>query len=302
MEFFRTQTTIDFMKLKRPALMFSLAIALFSMITLAINGLNLGLDFTGGMQIEAHYPSAVQLEPLRARLANLGFGDAKVQHYGASDKVMIRIASGQGRTHETLKAKLPTLLPDAHIDRIEFIGPQVGKSLIENGILAVVVSMLATMIYIALRFEMRFAISATVALIHDPVLILGIFSLFHIEFDLIALAALLTILGYSINDTIVVYDRVRENLKLYQNRSMAELINLSVNQTLSRTIMTSGITLLVVLALCLLGGTELRGFSIALIVGILIGTYSSIYIAGSLAVSMGLSRESLLPTDEQKRA
>ena len=209
--------------------------------------------------------------------------------------LMVKIPPRKGVKQSALGDQIAAALPGAKVDQINYIGPQVGRTLITNGILAVIVSLLATMAYIALRFEYRFAVSAAVALIHDPVLIFGIFSFFHIEFDLISLAAVLTILGYSINDTIVVYDRVRENFRKVRRGTVIEVMNLSINQTLSRTVMTSGLTLLVVIVLYFFGGPTLQGFSLALIIGIIIGTYSSIYVAGSLAVSMGLNRKHLLP-------
>ena len=194
-----------------------------------------------------------------------------------------------------MKKKINLALPDGSIQRVEFIGSQVGSSLITNGILAILISLLATMLYIAIRFEYRFAISAALSMIHDPILILGIFSFFHLEFNLISLTAILTILGFSLNDTIVVYDRVRENFQKIRNASTTDILNLSINETLSRTIMTSGLTALAVVSLLIFGGATLFGFSLALIIGIVIGTYSSIYVAGAIALSLGLNRESLFP-------
>ena len=296
MEFFKQNTKIDFMGQKKAAMFFSIALLLLSLGILWVNGLHLGLDFTGGTQIELHSTAPIQLDTLRTQLKAQGFPEVTLQTYGTTHQALMRLASHPDTTQAQLKTKLePILKPHIQIDRLEFIGPQVGKALLNNGILAIIVSMLATMAYIALRFESRFAISAAISLIHDPVLILGVFSLFGLDFDLIALAALLTILGYSLNDTIVVYDRIRENFRLFNKKTPVEIVNLSINQTLSRTIMTSGLTLLVVLSLCFFGGETLRGFSIALSVGILIGTYSSIYVAGALAVVLGLNKEALAP-------
>lgn len=293
MEFFKKHTQIDFMALRRSAMLFSLALFVFSTLALWSQGLNLGLDFTGGTQIELHYQGIAPIETIRHTLKQAHFKEAVVQAYGSSSDVMIKMPP-QGMDNTSLKNSIQDHLPQASISRVEFIGPQVGHALLNNGILAVFISLLATMAYIALRFEYRFAISAAISLIHDPVLIMGVFALFHIEFNLISLAALLTILGYSLNDTIVVYDRVRENFRNDKKSPVEKVVNLAINQTLSRTIMTSGLTLIVVVALCLLGGETLRGFSIALIVGIVIGTYSSIYVAGSLAVHFGLKRDALL--------
>lgn len=292
MEFFKTNTKIDFMGQRFYAAIFSVLLCIFSLGALFYNGLNLGLDFTGGTQIEVSYPTAADLNLIREQLANAGFQDPIVQAYGTANDVLIRISS-QAKDQDQLKTTILQALPGATLHQIEYIGPQVGKTLITNGILAILVSLIGTMLYIALRFEYRFAISAAIALIHDPILILGVFAFFGIEFNLIALAALLTIIGYSLNDTIVVYDRVRENFRKVRKASPTEIMNLSINQTLSRTIMTSGLTLLVVISLFIFGGEMLRGFSLALIIGIIIGTYSSIYVAGSLAVAMGLDRKHL---------
>lgn len=295
MEFFKSDTTIDFMGQRKAAAVFSVIICLLSLVILWKNGLNLGLDFTGGTQIELGYPQSADIQKIRETIEQGGFEDAVVQPYGSSTEVLIRLAQKDNVNQSTLKSDIQRLLPDASIRQVEFIGPQVGKALVTNGILAILVSLLGTMLYMTIRFEYRFAVSAAVALIHDPVVTLGIFSLFHIEFNLITLAAVLTIIGYSLNDTVVVYDRVRENFRLLRKGTVSEILNKSINQTLSRTIMTSGLTLIVVMALFVFGGEVLRGFSLALIIGIIIGTYSSIYVAGSLAVSMGLERRHLLP-------
>jgi preprotein translocase subunit SecF len=300
MEFFKTNTQIDFMGQRKWAALFSAILFIASIASLIINHLNLGLDFTGGTQAEVTYSQPADLNQIREQLNHAGFGTAVVQAYGTSYDVLIRLAPRKDVTQEQLKSSLLQALPGAHLQQVEYIGPQVGQALVTNGILAIIVSLIATMIYIALRFEIRFAVSAAIALIHDPVLILGIFSFFHINFDLIALAAVLTIIGYSLNDTIVVYDRVRENFRKVRKGTTSEIMNLSINQTLSRTIMTSGLTLLVVIALFIFGGETLHPFSLALIIGIIVGTYSSIYIAGSLALAMGLDRTHLLPIPKKE--
>ncbi|MBW5802940.1 protein translocase subunit SecF [Coxiella endosymbiont of Ornithodoros amblus] len=293
MEFFKTNTKIPFMRQRKCAGIFSVIIFLASIITLAVNGLNLGLDFIGGTQVEVNFTKPVDTNQIRKNLAEAGFPQAVVRVYDVHH-ISVRVAPHKELTQEQLKEKLMSAIPGGHIGSLDYIGPQVGKQLMSNGILALIVALIATMIYIALRFEMRFAFSAAIALIHDPVLILGIFSFFHIEFNLIVLAAVLTVIGYSLNDTIVVYDRVRENFRKVRRRSPTEIVDLSINQTLSRTIMTSGLTLIVVLVLFIFGGSTLRPFALALIIGIVIGTYSSIYIAGSLAVTFGLSRQHLI--------
>ncbi len=298
MEFFKHKTNIDFMKLRNKAMVFSLLISLLSFASLAYHGLNLGLDFTGGTQLQMSWQTAQNAETIREKLHANHLPHPMVQTYGSNHRLMIRLGeSSQSQT--MLKKRIQLLFPHAHIERVEYIGPQVGEALLHDGLLAIGLSLLITMIYIAFRFEMRFALSAALSLIHDPIVILGAFSAFHLSFDLISLAALLTILGYSLNDTIVVYDRIRENFMLSQSNDAKTIVNQAINQTLSRTIMTSGLTLLVVIALFLLGGASLHGFAIALIIGIVIGTYSSIYIAGALAVMMGLQREHLLPSAKQ---
>lgn len=295
MEFFKTNTKIDFMGQRFYAAVFSIVLCVLSIVALTVKGLNLGLDFTGGTQVEVSYSQPADLNKIREQLATAGFLDPVVQAYGTANDVLIRISAKELDNQDQFKGKIMAALPGATLHQIEYIGPQVGKTLVTNGILAILVSLLGTMLYIALRFEYRFAISAAIALIHDPILILGIFAFFQIEFNLISLAAVLTIIGYSLNDTIVVYDRVRENFRRVRKANPSEIMNLSINQTLSRTIMTSGLTLLVVLSLFVFGGEMLHGFSLALIIGIVIGTYSSIYVAGSLAVAMGLDRKHLIP-------
>lgn len=294
MEFFR-KTHIDFMRLRVPAAIFSLLITIFSLGSLFLYGLNWGLDFTGGTEIQVSYPVAANLTDIRTRLTQLGFEEAVVQTFGSSNHVMIRVGIDKALTQAALVKKVLSNLPEASLQGVEFIGPQVGRELAVNGVIAILLSFLLTGIYIALRFEYRFAVSSTIALVHDPILILGIFSFFHIEFNLITLTALLTVIGYSLNDTIVVFDRVRENFRKLRKESPSEVVNRSVNETLSRTVMTSGLTLIVVVALFVYGGPVVHGFALALIIGILIGTYSSIYIAGSVAVLLGLSRVDLLP-------
>lgn len=294
MEFFKSNTKIDFMGQRFYAAIFSILLCVASLAALFTKGLNLGLDFTGGTQLEMSYAQPADLNQIRDQLSAAGFHDPIVQAYGTSKDVLVRISAKEMGGQDALKGKIMQALPGATLHQIEYIGPQVGKTLITNGILAIIVSLIGTMLYIAFRFEYRFSISAAIALIHDPILILGIFAWFQIEFNLISLAAVLTIIGYSLNDTIVVYDRVRENFRRVRKADASEIMNLSINQTLSRTIMTSGLTLLVVISLFVFGGEMLRGFSLALIIGIIIGTYSSIYVAGSLAVAMGLDRKHLV--------
>lgn len=300
MEFFNPNSKIDFMGARRWTATFSILIFVLSIGALAINGLKWGLDFTGGTQIEVSYPQAADLESIRENLNKIGFKEAQVVSYGTSKDVLISIAPRGNAEQSTLVNKVLDALPGATKQRVEFVGPQVGQELATKGALAIIVSLLATMIYIAMRFEYRLAVSSAVALVHDPVLILGIFSAFGIEFDLKALAGLLAVIGYSLNDTIVVFDRVRENFIKIRRTDPIDIMNISINQTLSRTIMTSVLTLFVVVALFVYGGEAIHGFALALMIGIIIGTYSSIYVAGALAVAMGLDRKDFLPNQRKE--
>jgi preprotein translocase subunit SecF len=295
MELFNPNSRIDFMGARKWTAMISILLLLSSISVLLVKGLNWGLDFTGGTQIEMHFPQVADLANIRTALGQAGFPEAQVISYGTSSDVLISLAPRADVEHSAMMQQLASLLPDGEVRRVEFVGPQVGQELATKGALAIIVAMIAIMLYIALRFEYRFAISAIVALIHDPLLILGIFSLWQIEFDLKVLAAILAVIGYSLNDTIVVFDRVRENFRKIRHLSVVEIMNLSINQTLSRTIITSVLTLVVVVVLFLYGGETIHGFSLALIIGIVFGTYSSIYVAGTLSIMLGLQRSDLVP-------
>jgi preprotein translocase subunit SecF len=303
-EFFKKQTNIDFLGIRRITAAISIILVLGSLITLAVRGIHWGLDFTGGTVIELQYPEAADLARIRHALQSSDFHDAIVQNYGSARDVSIRLAPREQITEQVIAQKVTTILsqddPAVKLMRVEAVGSQVGKELTQQGVLALLLALLLTAIYIAFRFEYRFGISAAVALMHDPILILGIFSLFQIEFDLATLAAILAVIGYSLNDTIVVFDRIRENFIKMRRGESVEIINLSINQTLSRTIMTSFLTLLVVLALLFFGGPTLFGFSLAFSLGVIIGTYSSIYIAGALAVVLGLSKKDLMPRPKEE--
>jgi preprotein translocase subunit SecF len=310
MEFFKHNTKIDFMAQRKWAAVASAILFTLSILSLVMNGLTWGLDFTGGTQIQLSFPDVVNVSQVREDLQNAGFKDAVVINYGTSKDVLVSVVPKHNpkaalmeteadNTKDTVVNDVIKVLPTAKVQQVDYIGPQVGQELATKGALAIVIALLGTMIYIALRFEFRFAVGSTVALIHDPILILGIFSFFHIEFNLIALAAVLTVIGYSLNDTIVIFDRVRENFRKLRKSTPVEVINQSINQTLSRTIMTSALTLTVCLALYFLGGSMLHGFALALIIGIVVGTYSSIYVAGSLALALGLNRQNLLPPTKE---
>ena len=305
MEFFKQNTHFNFMAQRKGAAILSIILFSLSLLSLFINHLNLGLDFTGGTQVQLNFTHSADLNHIRDSLQNGGFKEAIVNSYGTSKDVLVSLVPKENTYQKDTNKKdqvvrqISQLLPDATIQQADYVGPQVGQELATKGALAVVIALLGTMVYIGLRFEWRFAISSTVALIHDPILILGIFSFFHLEFNLIALAALLTVIGYSLNDTIVIFDRIRENFRKLRKAEPIEVINQSINQTLSRTIMTSALALMVVLALFFLGGSMLHGFALAMIIGILVGTYSSIYVAGSLSLFLKITRQHLLPVTKE---
>jgi len=301
MEFFKKETHIDFMGIRRYTWAIVILLWLAALGVLIGKGLNFGLDFTGGTQIELRFDTEISPSTIKETLEKAGFQGVKVQQYGSSRDLLVRVGGvvAKDETEQKMSAKIKTALTKEHttveIRRTEFVGSEVGAELVEQGGIAVLVSIFATMIYIALRFEYRLAVSAAVGLFHDALLILGIFALFGFEFDLAALASVLAVLGYSLNDTIVVFDRIRENFRQVRKSTPVEIVNLSINQTLSRTIMTSVMTLLVVLALLFFGGESLFGFSMAFFLGIIIATFSSIYVGGALALWLGLSRADLLP-------
>ncbi len=302
MEFFKHNTKIDFMAQRKWAAILSVIAIVMSFISFGYHGLAWGLDFTGGTQLQLSYEQPADLAAIHDNLEKAGFADAVIISYGTSKDVLVslvpkdkaELAQDTTAQAEIVKQVLAAL-PGAKMEQVDYIGPQVGAEMASKGLMAILVALIGTMIYIAIRFGWYFAISSTVALLHDPIIIVGMFSFFRIEFNLISLAAVLTVIGYSLNDTIVIYDRVRENFRKFRKAETLEILNLSINQTLSRTIMTSALTLTVVLALFFMGGTLLYGFSLALMIGIIVGTYSSIYVAGSLAVTLGLDRHHLVP-------
>lgn len=299
MEFFKKTTTIDFMRARFVTAIISAVLFIGSFVIIGVNGLHLGLDFTGGVQLEVTYDQPADLTQIRNALNAAGYTENEVKTYGSTKDILITLpplpTGADQSAQQQLQTNVVAALPGAQLQSMNIIGAEVGKELFTKGALALFVALLATLVYIALRFEWRFGVSAVLALIHDPVLILGMFALFHIQFDLTALAALLTVVGYSLNDTIVVFDRVRETFRKVRKGTPIEIMNLSINQTLSRTIMTSGLTLLAVVSLLIFGGPVLFGFSLALLIGIVVGTYSSIYVAGALALAFGLKRADFLP-------
>jgi preprotein translocase subunit SecF len=302
MEFFRRETHIDFFGKRRFAFALSALMLVAAVLAIGVRGLNLGLDFTGGTVIEIGYPQPAELDQVRATLAELGYSGAVVQNFGNARDVLIRIQPDERSSSEVSERVVTALQADAsdlELRRVEFVGPQVGDQLKEQGGLAVLGALLGILAYVAFRFEFRLAVGAVAALAHDIVITVGFFAITGIPFDLTVLAALLAVLGYSINDTIVVFDRIRENFIRVRKGSPIDVANLSVNQTLSRTLMTSGTTLLVLIALYVVGGELIAGFSLALIVGIVVGTYSSIYVASALALVLGISKEDLAPPPKE---
>ncbi|MEN8174252.1 MAG: protein translocase subunit SecF, partial [Pseudomonadota bacterium] len=279
-------TNIDFMGKRRLALMGSLAGIILSLLFLGFRGLNFGVDFTGGTLIEVGYQQDVALDDVRATLEEGGFEGVTVQHFGTSRDVLIRLASSAGVSSAELSDRVFKALADAasgnvELRRVEFVGPQVGEELTEQGGLAMVYALIGILIYVAFRFEWRFAVGSVIALVHDVVITIGIFSVLQVDFGLPVLAALLAVIGYSLNDTIVVYDRIRENFRKMRKGEPTAIVNRSLNQMLSRTLMTSLTTLLVLFSLFFLGGEIIHGFALALIVGVFVGTYSSIYVASA---------------------
>ncbi|MGD9168660.1 MAG: protein translocase subunit SecF [Candidatus Thiodiazotropha sp.] len=306
MQMLDTKARYDLMGKRNIALVLSSILLLVALGAIIVRGLNLGIDFTGGTLVEVGYPQAVELPVVREALSKDGFGDAVIQHFGTSKDVLIRLAPREDIDSAVLSDRafsaMQTVDPAADLRRVEFVGPQVGDELAEDGGMAMLYALIGILIYVGLRFEYRFAVGSVIALVHDVIITIGFFALFQVEFDLPVLAAVLAVIGYSLNDTIVVFDRIRENFRKIRKGESLEIINTSVNQTLSRTLITSGTTLLVLVALFLFGGKIIHGFALALIVGVVIGTYSSIYIASSSVLFMGVSRADLIPVQKEDGA
>jgi preprotein translocase subunit SecF len=288
--------TIDFMGQRKLAMLFSLTLLLISIGSLATRQLNWGLDFTGGTLVEVHYSETADLNAIRSTLNTEGYSGAIVVSFGTDRDVMIRLPKGYSDQQgtELLASLQEAFAGSVELRRIEFVGPQVGDELREQGGLAMLLALGLVMLYIAFRFQLKFAVGAVVALVHDVIITLGFFSITAMEFDLTVLAALLAVIGYSLNDTIVVSDRIRENFRKIRRADPVEVINISLTETLGRTLVTSLTTLLVLAALALFGGEMIYGFAIALIVGVAIGTYSSIYVAASTLLLMGVSKDDLM--------
>ena len=292
---------IDFMAWRKIALSVSIIFAIVSILSLSLKQLNYGLDFTGGSLVELHYPKEIEVGNIRQSLTNAGYEGAQVALFGSTQDVLIKLP---GSVSDTLGAEIIQVLrqessEDIDLRRIEYVGPQIGSELRDDGGLAMLLALGLMMLYIAFRFQSRFAGAAVLALVHDVIIVLGIFSLFNLDFDLTVLAALLAVIGYSLNDTIVVSDRIRENLRIQRGVDTEEVINLSLNQMLSRTLITSLTTLLVLMSLYLFGGELIKNFALALIFGVVVGTYSSIYIASNALVMMGLTSDHLIVPEKE---
>jgi preprotein translocase subunit SecF len=299
------ELNFDFMKLRNVAMMFSAVLLIISIASLATKGLSLGLDFTGGTLLEVAYQQPADIQSIRSQLENSGFEDSTVQNFGSETEVLIRMSEA---FRDTLGAEVLEVLRNGTVSngdtantvelrRSEFVGSQVGEELRDQGGLALLMALFVVMLYVAFRFQFKFSVGAVFALFHDVVIILGLFSLFQWDFDLTVFAALLAVIGYSLNDTIVVADRIRENFRILRKGDSIEVINVSLNQTLGRTIMTSLTTALVLLALMFLGGELIHNFALGLFIGVIVGTYSSIYVAANILILMNISREDLIPAE-----
>lgn len=312
----KTTTMINFMGLRKLAVIFSVILVLVSIVSLMVKGLELGVDFTGGTVMEMSYPGAVEPSDIRATLQEAGYEDFTVQHFGSIDKILVRIAPQAADTQKDLIAQdakskdkaqlsnnilavLEAKTAGVTMDRVEFVGPQIGEELREKGGLAMLYALAGILLYVALRFEFRFSVGSIIALLHDVIITLGFFSITGLEFDLTVLAAILAIIGYSLNDTIVVFDRIRENFRILRKQEPEGVVNTSINNTLSRTLVTSLTTLLVLVALFFFGGESVHAFSIAMIVGVIVGTYSSIYVASSSILMLGVTKEALMPPEKE---
>jgi preprotein translocase subunit SecF len=293
---------IDFMAKGKLAAAFSIALIILSIDSLVVNGLKFGLDFTGGSLIEVGYEEPADVESIRSVLADAGFKDVSVQYFGSDKDVIVRMSNSYEANlgNQVMAVLQEKTESTAQMRRSEFVGAQVGEELRDQGGLALLMALAVVMVYVAFRFQFKFSVGSVVALIHDVIIVLGLFSLMGVNFDLTVLAALLAVIGYSLNDTIVVSDRIRENFRIIRDTPAIEIINESLNQTLGRTLVTSLTTLLVLLALLFAGGEQIHNFALALTVGVVVGTYSSIYVAANVLLAMKISRDDLLPPDVEE--
>ena len=299
------KTRIDFMGKRKVALALSLALIVVSIGSLFVNGLNLGIDFTGGTSIEVRFDQAADLGDVRAALGEGGFDKAIVQHVDTSREVLIRIAPRPGEDSAELSSQVLSLLRSSaegtvEMRSVDFVGPQVGDELRDRGGIAILVALAGILLYVWVRFiHWGFSVGSVLALIHDVTITVGVFSITGVSFDLTVLAAVLAVIGYSLNDTIVVFDRVRENFRMIRKGEPIDVVNTSINQMLARTLVTSGTTLLVLIALLVFGGDNIFGFALALVVGIVVGTYSSVYIASNVLLMLGVTKQDLMPVEKE---
>ena len=292
---------IDFVGKRKYAMIFSAILLIVSIASLSFQGLKFGIDFTGGTLIELGYEKTADLEDIRFKLSEGDFKGTNVQYFGSDTEVLIQLEP-QEVSSAKLSSSIIRMLGDGiDVRRVEFVGPKVGEELTNDGGLAMLYALIGILIYVAFRFEYRFALGSITALVHDVIITLGVFSILQIEFDLTVLAAILAVIGYSLNDTIVVFDRIRENFLSTRKVEPMPIVNEALNQTLSRTLMTSLTTLLVLFALFYLGGEVIHSFAGALLIGVLIGTYSSIYVASSMILALGISKEDMLPSEKEKK-
>ena len=295
-----TQFNFDFMGKRKITSLISGFLLVASIFSLSLQGLNLGIDFTGGTLVEIGYKQAADLDQVRQELLQSEFSNAVIQYFGSANDILIRIPPLEGMNSADVSNKVLSLLGDGvEMRRVEFVGPQVGEELKNDGGLAMIYALVGIFIYVALRFQRRFSVGAIAALVHDVVITLGFFSVTRFDFDLSVLAAILAVIGYSLNDTIVVFDRVRENFKKLRETPPVEVFNTSINQMLSRTLITSLTTMLVLIALFVFGGEIIHSFATALIIGVLVGTYSSIYVASPVTLALGVSKEDLMPVQKE---
>ena len=299
----KPKTMFKLMEKRRIAALCSAVLIIVSLTSIFTRGLNLGIDFTGGTLVEVGFSESVELDNVRNALGGTEFSEATVQYFGSAKEILIRVAPKEDKNSADIGAELMALLSaegqQAELRRQEFVGPQVGEELTEDGGLAMLAALAMIMVYVAIRFQMRFSVGAIAALAHDVIITVGFFSLTQLNFDLTVLAAILAVIGYSLNDTIVVYDRIRENFRRMRKESAFDVLNISLNQTISRTIITSLTTLLVLAALFFVGGEIIHSFSAALIIGVMIGTYSSIYIASPVILALGVSKQDLMPVEKE---
>ena len=293
--------TIDFVNKRKYAMVFSALLLIVSIISLGLQGLKLGIDFTGGTLIEAGYQQTADLEDIRTKLASANYKGTNVQYFGSDTEVLIQLEPQSISSAQLSSSIIQMLGEGIDVRRVEFVGPKVGEELTNDGGLALLYALIGILIYVAFRFEYRFALGSITALIHDVIITVGVFSILQIEFNLTVLAAILAVIGYSLNDTIVVFDRIRENFLSTRHIEPVPIVNDALNQTLARTLMTSLTTLLVLLALFHLGGEVIHSFAGALIIGVVIGTYSSIFVASSMILALGISKEDMLPSEKEKK-